>query len=326
MTVCTLNPSFAVVRLTVAALLAIFGLPVCASAQFERRGDSFEDREIIERNSDEILSSPEFQHFRRIPRRGPFGGPSGRGRAGEENGGGGGEGGGDAGGRDGRGRRADNARENRNGRNDDRKQGRNGNNDRADLRNDARRRTDRNFDRPSAPVSSFGGFGSGAAALFQALGWIVLAVMAGLIAYMIYKAIVDRERSVASEIQSGGTFQIGEIEPEHPPGELPADVYAAKARQLAQAGKYREAVAQLMLGAMSFVERSGLIRFRKGLTQRDYLRAVRRRKPAAESYKQMLRIYEPLGFGRREAQRQHFEASLESYTAGFHGREPVSQD
>lgn len=301
------------------AVLSVLAVPARVRAQFGNVADSFEDRETVERNTDEILSSPEFGHFRRISERSPFGGPSGS--RGNNDGAAGGDGneGGDAGGR---GRGNGGNRNNRGWRNDGRNWDPDGN-----RRGGRRpRRGNERFNRSSAPRSSFGSFGGGASAFFQGLGLLVLVVMAGLVAYMVAKAITDRERSVATEIQPGGTFQTGEIEPEHPPGELPGDVYADRARQLAREGKYREAVAQLMLGAMSFVERSGLIRFRKGLTQRDYLRAVGRRKPSGECYKQMLRIYEPLGFGRRAAQRQHFEASLESYTAGFHGREPVSED
>ena len=111
----------------------------------------------------------------------------------------------------------------------------------------------------------------------------------------------------------------GELEPETSPAEIPADVYVSRARELAGSGKYRDAVSQLLLGAMSNIERAGLIRFRNGLTYRDYTRAVRGKVQMHQSMQTMVKIYEPLGFGRRVPTESHFEESLSGYMAGFRG-------
>lgn len=298
------------------ACLLFDGAASTAAAQ----SPSFEPRDSLRKTNQEILDSPEFRHFRKSQR----GSRYSRGRSGGQ-----GEGEGEF---DGDGRRGADG-EGRPGEG-------NGNFDpnrrfpRGEAEQGARRNPRNRAPREAAPASdsgfsggsTFGSFGSGASAIFQALGWIVVAVMLGLIAYLIIKAIKDREQSVPSDIQSGSAFEIGELEPEHPPGELPSDVYVSRARELAGRGEFRAAVAQLMLGAMSHVERHGFIRYRKGLTQRDYLRAVRGRAPMSDSYKQMLRIYEPLGFGRRAATRDHFDKSLDNYTAGFHARPAISQN
>ena len=63
--------------------------------------------------------------------------------------------------------------------------------------------------------------------------------------------------------------------PDTSPGELPADVYIARAKELAGEGRFREAIAQLLLGGMSNLERAGIVKYRKGLTHRDYVRASR---------------------------------------------------
>ncbi|MDA1014020.1 MAG: hypothetical protein O3A00_06155, partial [Planctomycetota bacterium] len=86
---------------------------------------------------------------------------------------------------------------------------------------------------------------------------------------------------------------------------------------------FREAIAQLLLGAMSNIERSGLLRFRRGLTHRDYMRAARANDTVYPALRSMVRLYEPLGFGRRTATRKHFDLSLSGYETGFHGTTPV---
>jgi hypothetical protein len=80
---------------------------------------------------------------------------------------------------------------------------------------------------------------------------------------------------------------------------------------------FREAIAQLILGAMSFTERSGLIRFRRGLTHRDYLRALRGRNEQHRAMRTMVAVYEPICFGRQPAQVLHFRTSLDGYQTGF---------
>ena len=56
---------------------------------------------------------------------------------------------------------------------------------------------------------------------------------------------------------------------------LPADERLAAARSAAAAGRYGEAVAILLNGLTDRVELAGLIRPRRGLTAREYLRAAR---------------------------------------------------
>jgi len=86
---------------------------------------------------------------------------------------------------------------------------------------------------------------------------------------------------------------------------------------LAEHGQYREAVVQLVLGAMSRVERAGWVRFRQGMTVRDYLKSVEKHPAAYEGFRSIVRVFEPLTFGRREPTRAHFDKSLEGYKSGF---------
>jgi hypothetical protein len=115
----------------------------------------------------------------------------------------------------------------------------------------------------------------------------------------------------------GGRRTYEEGEAEIPPGDLPADEYLRRAADLAAKGLYREAIGQLILGAMSFTERGGLIRFRRGLTHRDYLRALRARAPQYQAFRTIVAVYEPICFGRRPAAISHYQTSLDGYETGF---------
>jgi hypothetical protein len=72
---------------------------------------------------------------------------------------------------------------------------------------------------------------------------------------------------------------------------------------------------------MSWTERAGLIRYRQGLTNRDYLRAVRRRPPSREALAAIVGSFEQLYFGRRRATADGFSACLARYREGFQGDE-----
>jgi hypothetical protein len=108
-----------------------------------------------------------------------------------------------------------------------------------------------------------------------------------------------------------------DLEPARAPGDFPSDVYVAQALRLAEEGRYREAVVQLVLGAMSRVERAGWVRFRRGMTVRDYLKGLYEHPAAHQGFTSIVRIFEPVAFGRREPTRAHFDQSLKGYELGF---------
>ena len=160
-----------------------------------------------------------------------------------------------------------------------------------------------------AGLTMFGG-------LVQIGAYAVLAVVCGLIVYLIVAAIRDYQRREHQK-HAGENFEEGEGEMSVAPSELPADAYVARAQELATQGLYREAIGQLLLGAMSHTERVGRIRYRRGLTYRDYLRAWQRGSPQQSAWRSLIGVYEPIGFGRRPATSEHFETSLGQYEAGF---------
>lgn len=148
------------------------------------------------------------------------------------------------------------------------------------------------------------------------LFWIVIALICGLIVYVVYAGITGNKLSSKTEGWLPDDFEEGDAA--QSPAELPADTYLNRAAELAAAGNNREAIAQLLLGAMSYIEREGLIRFRRGLTCRDYLRAARSREELHAALRQIVGIYEPICFGRRDVLPEHYTTSLDRYLGAFH--------
>lgn len=98
---------------------------------------------------------------------------------------------------------------------------------------------------------------------------------------------------------------------------VPADQCFARANDLAYRGELREALAQLLIGAMGSIERAGWIEHRRGLTPRDYLRAARKQGAAGSAFHRLLWAYEPVGFGRRPALRHVFDEAVVVYRENF---------
>jgi hypothetical protein len=109
-----------------------------------------------------------------------------------------------------------------------------------------------------------------------------------------------------------------------PPGELPSSTYETRALQLAADGNFRGAIRELLIGSMSWIERAELIRHRKGLTNRDYLRAVSKQPDCREAWLTTASQFELVYFGRRPATCQMFDACLSGFQGAFREESPTS--
>ena len=156
---------------------------------------------------------------------------------------------------------------------------------------------------------------------FSALGLLIrillYGVMGAIFAAIVWLIVKTVQRYQARQKVMGPKFKAEEGEADAPPGDLPSDEYLRRAAEFGQKGLYREAIAQLILGAMSQIERGNFIRFRRGLTYRDYLRAIRSLKTAHTAFQKIVSVYEPICFGRREALVGHYQISLDGYQIGF---------
>jgi hypothetical protein len=161
----------------------------------------------------------------------------------------------------------------------------------------------------------------GCAALSQAFSGLSLVLMglviAGLLALLVWAIVKYSGRDDDDFEADFGEEEGLAFDPSTPPGERPASVYLKRALALAEAGDFRGALRQLLLGAMSWTERRNLIRFRKGLTNRDYLRALRRRPTQHQGLQGVVVEFEKVYFGRRAATADRFQRVLPGYREGF---------
>jgi hypothetical protein len=142
---------------------------------------------------------------------------------------------------------------------------------------------------------------------------VVTAILAAIVA-LIVLGIRRWEREERREsLADSDAATDEELEPSVTPGEKPADAWLAAAREAAAAGRFDEALALLLLGAMSHAERAGLIRPRRGLTYRDYLRAIPRGSAWHPTLAGLVNAYAPVGFGRRVATSAAFDAAIAPY-------------
>jgi hypothetical protein len=167
--------------------------------------------------------------------------------------------------------------------------------------------------------SSFvSGLGAFIGSALHAIAYAVLIAVCVLILALAAPAIAEGWRGRARR-DSGTGAAIVPLAHDRSPGETAADVFLQQALQLARQHAYREALGQLLLGAMSWIERKDWIRYRRGLTVRDYLRSVRSRPEQYGGLRVVVEAYEPVEFGRRPATQSMFESALAGYRAGFRG-------
>jgi hypothetical protein len=160
----------------------------------------------------------------------------------------------------------------------------------------------------SPQVPSFEGIATG-------LKWLGFAALAAVLGWIVVLVVRLRRGSAGKDVPAPPATDIEAGAP--PPGEQPPDEYLRQASAQARAGRHREAIRFLLLGAMSAIERRGLIRPRKGLTNGDYLRAVGREPPLRGPLEGIVRAFDEIHFGRRPATAERFEECLRSYRAGF---------
>jgi len=150
------------------------------------------------------------------------------------------------------------------------------------------------------------------------LGVMLAIIVAALTAVMIL--IFRMKGSDPSRRTGAGGFlsEDDAVNPATPPGELAVSAYEHRAMTFAANGDFASAIRELALGSMSWVERAGLIRFRRGLTNRDYVRAVWRDDERRSSFLSITTELEKVFFGRRAATEVMFQTCLTSFRKAFH--------
>lgn len=171
--------------------------------------------------------------------------------------------------------------------------------------------------RSVSSAGSSGGLDISLSGIMTALAILAIMIVLVLIATMIMKRMDRKKRESGLLADSAEMFS----DVLTPPGELAASTYETRAIQLAAKGDYRAAIRELLLGGMSWIERAGLIRYRKGLTNRDYVRAVWRRLEKRDAYITTATQFELVFFGRRVPTEAMFEMCLNSFRGAFREEE-----
>lgn len=173
--------------------------------------------------------------------------------------------------------------------------------------------------RPSPTSNSSGRFGFlGITDLLTTLAIIAIIAILIVIVAMVVKSI-DEKKQERESLLSDLSDVLSDVVT--PPGELAASTYESRAINLAAAGDHRGAIRELLLGSMSWIERAGLIRYRKGLTNRDYLRCVWRRHDKRNAFLTTATQFEYVFFGRRKPTAEMFEQCLVDFRGAFREEE-----
>jgi hypothetical protein len=148
----------------------------------------------------------------------------------------------------------------------------------------------------------------GARLLVYGMAFVVL----GTAVFFVLRSVlgISRDRLALEEEAASRSFG-----PESAPGELAPDDYWRRALSHGEARRYKEGMRELLLGAMSAIERRGAIRFRRGLTNRDYFYAVRG--GSRDAFGIIASAFEYVYFGRREATPDAFRDSCRAYEKSF---------
>ncbi len=154
-------------------------------------------------------------------------------------------------------------------------------------------------------TTSFVGVNTLVYALVGALLIVVLAFILKTALSTHRQKSLPREDAQAHLVQAGAT-----------PGETPPEQYWARAEKLQAQKDYKGAIRELLLGAMSATERRGLIRHRRGLTNRDYIWAARG--AMRESLRTIAAAFELVYFGRRNATAESYLTCARAYRKSFH--------
>jgi len=163
---------------------------------------------------------------------------------------------------------------------------------------------------PMSAPSTFDGLD-----LSKAVSILAILIVAGALIWILAKILPQHQ----NDPNRGGIPSLAEMAAEItvPPGEQAVSTYESRAVMYGKKGDFSMAIRELLLGSMSWIERAGLIRFRKGLTNRDYVRAVWRQEEKRSAYLVTGSEFELVFFGRRVATEEMFQRCLIAFQGAF---------
>jgi hypothetical protein len=111
----------------------------------------------------------------------------------------------------------------------------------------------------------------------QAVSWIVIVVLAGLLAALLLRSARLRAQRVDAPALPAGPVAIDLEDPSVLASQLPENEWIAMARDFMARGDYRMALRAWFLASLAFLASRELVAIARSKTNLDYLREVRRR-------------------------------------------------
>ena len=153
-------------------------------------------------------------------------------------------------------------------------------------------------------------FGAALLGGLNAVTWAAIIVLAIALVGVLIWAIMRMNSNAATDDENVAPIRSMEESIK----QLPFDFESSTGdfRKLAQAaytsGDYRKAITYLFSHVLVSLDQKGLIRLRKGKTNREYLRELRRHRPLANYYQHVMVPFESAFFGDHDLEKSEFEA------------------
>ena len=158
---------------------------------------------------------------------------------------------------------------------------------------------------------NFGGVGGFGASLLEIVIWTVIALVLGLLVYLLIRAYLNRENRPS---KGGVIAQQSSVNDAARIEALPFRLRRGDSDLLSQArlhyeqGNYREAIIYLFSHQLVELDRNQVIRLARGKTNRQYLREVKSRPTLRGLVEQTMVAFEDVFFGEHELEQSRFEA------------------
>jgi hypothetical protein len=135
----------------------------------------------------------------------------------------------------------------------------------------------------------------------SAIQWVLAGVGGVLVALLLSYWLQGFLRSFVADAEARRRLEAGEEMP------LTASAARQQAAALAQGGNYRQAVRQLYLAALLQLEESGILRYDRSLTNREYVAQVAHVPPVQRRLRPVVDTFDAVWYGVREPDRATFD-------------------
>jgi hypothetical protein len=148
--------------------------------------------------------------------------------------------------------------------------------------------------------------------VIRVLGWVVLAGVLALLAWLLIRAYLERERraaqAAAREHRRRGLSEVDRVTALPFQVKRPESDLLAEARRHYERGDYGEAIVYFYSYQLVELDKAQMIRLARGKTNRQYVREARAASGVGELLRQTMTLFEEAFFGHHAIDKTQFEA------------------